>query len=90
MGVQSLYDLGVLPINVRGYLLGLHSPRGPLIVGKPADSNHRSGTKMALPVKILMAYIAISFVIVEIFYYGVWCRPFSNYFVVKADNDREL
>ncbi|KAB8203433.1 hypothetical protein BDV34DRAFT_132614 [Aspergillus parasiticus] len=46
-----------------------------------------SGTKMALPVKILMAYIAISFVIVEIFYYGVWCRPFSNYFAVKADND---
>ncbi|KAB8226594.1 hypothetical protein BDV33DRAFT_186648 [Aspergillus novoparasiticus] len=46
-----------------------------------------SGTKMALPVKILMAYIAISFVIVEIFYYGIWCRPFSNYFAVKADND---
>ncbi|KAE8349442.1 hypothetical protein BDV28DRAFT_151881 [Aspergillus coremiiformis] len=46
-----------------------------------------SGTKMALAVKILMGYIAASFVIVEIFFYGVWCRPFSNYFAVKADYD---
>jgi len=37
-------------------------------------------------VKILMVYAVTGWVIVEIFFYGVWCRPFIDYFVVKDDN----
>jgi hypothetical protein len=35
-----------------------------------------------------MAYAVTGWVIVEIFFYGVWCRPFVDYFVVKDDNSR--
>ncbi|PWY84743.1 hypothetical protein BO70DRAFT_290316 [Aspergillus heteromorphus CBS 117.55] len=45
------------------------------------------GTRMSKYVKILMGYIALGFVVVEIFYYGVWCRPFADYFAVKEDNN---
>lgn len=90
MGVQSLYDPGVLPTNVRGTPLHLLFSEWTFYGWEAhADNIYSLGTKMAIPVKILMAYIAISFVIVEIFFYGVWCRPFSNYFAVKVDNDRE-
>lgn len=30
-------------------------------------------------VKVLAAYVAITFVVMEILYLGVWCRPFHNY-----------
>lgn len=32
-----------------------------------------------IAVKILAAYVAVTFVVMEILYLGVWCRPFSNY-----------
>ncbi|KAF7596024.1 hypothetical protein BBP40_003804 [Aspergillus hancockii] len=52
-----------------------------------ANTGDRSMTKMPLPVKILMGYIGVSFIVVEVFYLTVWCRPFSHYFVVQEDND---
>jgi hypothetical protein len=39
-------------------------------------------------VKLLMVYAVTGWVIVEIFFYGVWCRPFADYFVVKDNNSR--
>ena len=39
-------------------------------------------------VKILMGYIAFGWIVVEVFFFGIWCRPFRNYFAVKEDNSR--
>lgn len=32
-----------------------------------------------IAIRVLAAYIGLSFAIMEILYLGVWCRPFSNY-----------
>ncbi|KAK7635849.1 hypothetical protein IWX48DRAFT_630474 [Phyllosticta citricarpa] len=37
-------------------------------------------------VKILAAYVAFAFIFMEIFYFGVWCRPFHNYWAVPTPN----
>jgi hypothetical protein len=39
-----------------------------------------------LAVKILAGYIAGSFAVMEILYFGVWCRPFKNYWAVPTPN----
>ncbi|KAF2468051.1 uncharacterized protein BDR25DRAFT_57167 [Lindgomyces ingoldianus] len=33
-------------------------------------------------VKAVAVYVALGFVVMEILYFGVWCRPFSQYFAV--------
>lgn len=35
-----------------------------------------------------MGYIAFGWIVVEVFFYGIWCRPFLNYFVVEESNSR--
>jgi hypothetical protein len=37
-------------------------------------------------VKLLMVYVAISFVVMEILYLGVWCEPFHDYWAVPTPN----
>ncbi|KAI9904720.1 hypothetical protein N3K66_001249 [Trichothecium roseum] len=37
-------------------------------------------------VKIVAAYVAVSFVIMEVLYFGVWCRPFHEYWAVPSNN----
>ncbi|KAF2266077.1 hypothetical protein CC78DRAFT_164723 [Lojkania enalia] len=37
-------------------------------------------------VKIVAGYVALGFVIMEILYLGVWCRPFTEYWAVPPDN----
>lgn len=44
------------------------------------------GLKVQNYVKIVMGYIAFGWIVVEVFFYGIWCRPFLNYFVVKESN----
>ncbi|KAJ9155075.1 Decarboxylase [Pleurostoma richardsiae] len=39
-----------------------------------------------LAVKIVAGYVAVGFVVMEILYLGVWCRPFSEYWAVPPDN----
>lgn len=34
----------------------------------------------------LIGYVAFSFVFMEIFYFAVWCRPFTNYWAVPTPN----
>ena len=36
--------------------------------------------------KLLAAYTALGFVTIEILYFGVWCRPFSNYWALPTPN----
>ncbi|KAB2573140.1 hypothetical protein BFW01_g4967 [Lasiodiplodia theobromae] len=42
--------------------------------------------KENIAVKILSVYVAFGFVFMEVFYFGVWCRPFSNYWAVPTPN----
>lgn len=42
--------------------------------------------KQNLAVKIVAVYAGLGFVIMEILYFGVWCRPFNQYWAVPPDN----
>ena len=37
-------------------------------------------------IQVLFGYVIISFVVMDILYFGVWCRPFSNYWAVPTPN----
>lgn len=39
-----------------------------------------------LAVKFVAVYAALGFVLMEILYLGVWCRPFTEYWAVPPDN----
>ncbi|KAK4988687.1 hypothetical protein LTR50_003766 [Elasticomyces elasticus] len=44
------------------------------------------GRREHFAVKILAGYVAFSFVFMEIFYLGIWCRPFTEYWAVPTLN----
>ncbi|KAH8811202.1 hypothetical protein F5884DRAFT_781464 [Xylogone sp. PMI_703] len=46
-----------------------------------------AGLRQQLLVKFLIGYIILGWLITEIFFFGVWCRPFLNYFRVMDDNN---
>jgi hypothetical protein len=50
----------------------------------------RMSLKQNLAVKIVAGYVAFGFVLMEILYLGVWCRPFSEYWAVPTDNSEWL
>lgn len=39
-----------------------------------------------IAIRILAAYVAFGFVFMEIFYFGVWCRPFYEYWQVPTNS----
>ena len=41
-----------------------------------------------IAIKLLACYVAFGFVFMEIFYLGVWCRPFHNYWAVPTPNEQ--
>ncbi|KAK5625817.1 hypothetical protein RRF57_001533 [Xylaria bambusicola] len=47
-----------------------------------ADARSGFNKIQALGVKIVGAYTILSFVVMEILYLGVWCRPFTEYWAV--------
>ncbi|EMC96759.1 hypothetical protein BAUCODRAFT_108650 [Baudoinia panamericana UAMH 10762] len=36
--------------------------------------------------RILCGYVAFGFIFMEVFYFGVWCQPFHNYWAVPTPN----
>lgn len=51
------------------------------------DSRVREGIKPHnLIVKLVAVYVGTGLVMMEILYFGVWCRPFSNYWAVPTPN----
>ena len=40
-------------------------------------------------VKIIAVYIGVGFLLMEILYFGVWCRPFSQYWAVPTSNSEK-
>lgn len=39
-------------------------------------------------VKFIAVYVALGFLVMEILYFGVWCRPFHEYWAVPTDNSK--
>ena len=46
------------------------------------------GLKQHFAVKLVAGYVVVNFVVMEILYLGVWCRPFQNYWAVPVDNGK--
>ncbi|KAI1343681.1 hypothetical protein F5Y15DRAFT_367543 [Xylariaceae sp. FL0016] len=44
--------------------------------------------KQNVAVKAVAAYVAFGFILMEILYLGVWCRPFSQYWAVPPENEQ--
>ncbi|KAL3419887.1 hypothetical protein PVAG01_08386 [Phlyctema vagabunda] len=44
------------------------------------------GLKQVIAVKALVAYVGLSWLVMEILYFGVWCKPFHNYWAVPTPN----
>jgi len=44
------------------------------------------GLKQQLAVKIIAGYIVCGLILMEILYFGVWCRPFNHYWQVPVEN----
>jgi hypothetical protein len=42
-----------------------------------------------IAVVALSVYVAFTFTFMEIFYFGVWCRPFHNYWAVPTPNPQQ-
>lgn len=42
--------------------------------------------KENIAIKILAGYVGVSFVVMDILYFGVWCRPFHDYWAVPTPN----
>jgi hypothetical protein len=44
--------------------------------------------KQNIAVKMLAVYIALGFVVMEILYFGAWCRPFHQYWAVLSKSSQ--
>jgi len=44
------------------------------------------GLRQQLAVKIVGGYVVGNYAVMEILYFGVWCRPFNQYWAVPTDN----
>ena len=51
---------------------------------------HRLTTlrKENLAIKALLCYVVVTFVVMDILYFGVWCQPFHNYWAVPTPNQQ--
>ncbi|KAF2110833.1 hypothetical protein BDV96DRAFT_650450 [Lophiotrema nucula] len=45
-------------------------------------------TKENIAIKMLAAYVALGFVVMEILYFAAWCRPFSEYWAVPTKSSQ--
>jgi len=49
---------------------------------------HMVAVKQNIAVKLLAVYIALGFVVMEILYFGAWCRPFHQYWAVLSKSSQ--
>ncbi|KAF3769354.1 hypothetical protein M406DRAFT_249523 [Cryphonectria parasitica EP155] len=49
---------------------------------------HRLTTSLShnMVVKLVAAYVAVGFIVMEVLFFGVWCRPFWHYWQVPNDS----
>lgn len=48
------------------------------------------GLKQHLAVKIVAGYVVVIFVVMEVLYLGVWCRPLNMYWQVPVNNGKRF
>jgi len=73
---QGLSSNPLQPIHVRPFvLLSIFYRSAPNSINRVSLKNH-------VVVKIVAAYVGVSFVAMEILYFGVWCRQFPQYWAV--------
>ena len=48
------------------------------------------GLKQHMAVKVVAGYVVVAFVVMEILYLGVWCRPLNMYWAVPVENGSYL
>jgi hypothetical protein len=48
----------------------------------------RFGLQQQMAVKIVGVYVVITYIVMEILYFGVWCRPISGYWQVPVENSK--
>lgn len=41
-----------------------------------------------IAIKLLSAYVALGFVVIEVLYFAAWCRPFSEYYAVPTSSSQ--
>ncbi|KAF1939487.1 hypothetical protein EJ02DRAFT_352234 [Clathrospora elynae] len=41
-----------------------------------------------IAIKILSAYVALGFIVIEVLYFAAWCRPFSDYYAVPTGSSQ--
>lgn len=46
------------------------------------------GLWQQLAVKIVGGYVVVNWIVMEILYFGVWCRPFNQYWAVPVANEQ--
>ncbi|OCT50381.1 hypothetical protein CLCR_07195 [Cladophialophora carrionii] len=42
--------------------------------------------RQALVVKVAAGYVVVTYIVMEVFYFAVWCRPFRDYWQTPTDN----
>jgi hypothetical protein len=47
-------------------------------------------TKENIAIKLLAVYVALGFVVMEILYFGAWCRPFHEYWAIPTYSSQVL
>jgi hypothetical protein len=48
------------------------------------------GLKQQWAVRIVGAYVVINWAVMETLYFGVWCRPFNQYWAVPVANGKQI
>ena len=48
------------------------------------------GLKQQIAVKAVGIYVVLNFIVMEVLYFGVWCRPFDQYWAVPVANSKSL
>jgi hypothetical protein len=79
MADQGMSITVVQPTNVSPILLSYPTKKPNLIL-------HRSGLRQNLAVKIVAGYCVLGFVLIQILYLGVWCRPIQQYWAVPVQS----
>jgi hypothetical protein len=50
------------------------------------ETLHRLGLKERVAVKFLGWYCLLGFIVIQVLYLGVWCRPIQQYWQVPVDD----
>ncbi|KAB2570062.1 Family decarboxylase [Lasiodiplodia theobromae] len=80
---QRAFGSKMVVVSEQMQLITIWLVKGCLLI---MESRLTTSTKQSLVVKLVAAYVVVGFVVMEILYLGVWCRPFNQYWAVPTTN----